>query len=127
MMQAREIMNILPHRYPSAQDESSSWSRGRAWASNVTANNRSLPGMAGQLVMPGCSSSGHGSGGRHYAPTALGECCGAARDVRGVDGARFRRPVIPGTRCASSRTDPAQGPTKVGPSHWWTDKCGGPS
>lgn len=102
MMQAREIMNILPHRYPFLLvDRIIELEPGEraVGIKNVTANEPQFTGhWPGNPVMPGVLIlEAMAQVGGIMLLTALGEsAAGQLAMFGGVDGARFRRPVIPG-------------------------------
>ncbi len=102
MMQAREIMNILPHRYPFLLvDRIIELEPGKraVGIKNVTANEPQFTGhWPGNPVMPGVLIlEAMAQVGGIMLLTGLGEsAAGQLAMFGGVDGARFRRPVIPG-------------------------------
>lgn len=102
MMQAREIMDILPHRYPFLLvDRIIELEPGvrAVGIKNVTANEPQFTGhWPGNPVMPGVLIlEAMAQVGGVMLLTGLGESAeGQLAMFGGVDGARFRRPVVPG-------------------------------
>jgi len=102
MMQAREIMDILPHRYPFLLvDRIIELEPGQraVGIKNVTANEPQFTGhWPGNPVMPGVLIlEAMAQVGGVMLLTGLGEAAaGQLAMFGGVDGARFRRPVVPG-------------------------------
>lgn len=102
MMQARDIMDILPHRYPFLLvDRILELEPGQraVGIKNVTANEPQFTGhWPGNPVMPGVLIlEAMAQVGGIMLLTGLGdEADGQLAMFGGVDGARFRRPVVPG-------------------------------
>ena len=102
MMQAREIMDILPHRFPFLLvDRIIELEPGvrAVGIKNVTANEPQFAGhWPGNPVMPGVLIlEAMAQVGGVMLLTAPDESTqGALAMFAGVDGARFRRPVVPG-------------------------------
>ena len=99
-MSSEQIMNLLPHRYPFALvDRVLEHEPGKRAVAikNITLNEPQFQGhFPGRPLMPwGVDRRSHGPGGRLIV-TQMPDLPKGLFVFAGIDGVRFRRPVVPG-------------------------------